>query len=121
MFARWIFWQRRRKTNDFAEEIRSHLELEAVELETEGMTKEEAERMARVGFGNVAAAQERFNLRHRVDQAEDRRVRAHAQRQRRKHSSASTPNSTLRLEISRSCTSVSSICSITRSILSTQA
>ena len=65
MFARWIFW-RRRKTNDFAEEIRSHLELEAVELETEGMTKEEAERMARVRFGNVAAAQERFNLRHRV-------------------------------------------------------
>jgi ABC-type antimicrobial peptide transport system permease subunit len=66
MFARWIFWRRRRKTNDFSEEIRSHLELEAVELETEDMTKEEAERMARVGFGNVAAAQERFNLRHRV-------------------------------------------------------
>jgi hypothetical protein len=64
MFARWIFW--RRKTNDFAEEIRSHLELEAAELETEGITKEEAERMARVRFGNVAVAQERFNLRHRV-------------------------------------------------------
>jgi predicted permease len=66
MFGRWIFWRRGRETNDFAEEIRSHLELEAVELETEGMTKEEAERMARVKFGNVAVAQERFNLRHRV-------------------------------------------------------
>lgn len=65
MFARWIFW-RRREANDFAEEIRSHLELEAMELETEGMKKEEAVRMARVRFGNVAAAQERLNLRHRV-------------------------------------------------------
>jgi predicted permease len=66
MFTRWIFWRRRREANDFAEEIRSHLELEAAELETEGMTKKEAKRVARVGFGNVAAAQERFNLRHRL-------------------------------------------------------
>jgi hypothetical protein len=51
MFTRCIFWRRRREANDFAEEIRSHLELEAVERETEGMTKKVAERVARVGFG----------------------------------------------------------------------
>jgi predicted permease len=61
-----MFWQRRRAAKDFAEEMRAHLELEANELEAEGMTKKEAERMARVGFGNVAIAQERFNLSRRV-------------------------------------------------------
>jgi predicted permease len=65
MFTRWIF-RRRRGADDFAEEIQTHLQLEAAELQVEGMTRKEAERMARVGFGSVAAAQERFNVRHRV-------------------------------------------------------
>ena len=58
-------FRKRRADSDFAEEIRSHLELEADEFEAEGMPRDEAERNARVGFGNVTAARERFHLRHR--------------------------------------------------------
>jgi len=56
----------RRSTDDFAEEIRAHLEMEADQLEAEGLPRAEAERRARVVFGNVASARERFALRHRV-------------------------------------------------------
>jgi len=58
-------FRKTRADSDFAEEIRSHLELEADELEAEGMSRQEAERNARVVFGNVTAAQERFRLRQR--------------------------------------------------------
>ena len=56
----------RRSTDDFAEEIQAHLQMEADALEAEGLPRAEAERQARVEFGNVTAARERFALRHRV-------------------------------------------------------
>ncbi len=59
-------FRRRRSAKDFAEEIKSHLELEADELQSEGLSEEAARRRARVEFGNVQRAQERFYLRSRV-------------------------------------------------------
>ena len=59
-------FKRRRSADDFAEEIKAHLGLEADELKSEGLTEEEARRRARVEFGNVQAAQERFYLKNRV-------------------------------------------------------
>jgi macrolide transport system ATP-binding/permease protein len=56
----------KRSTDDFAEEIKAHLELEADELKREGLSEDEARRKARLEFGNVRAAQERFYLRNRV-------------------------------------------------------
>jgi predicted permease len=58
--------RRKRSADDFAEEIRAHLALDADELEASGMPKEEAERRARASFGSVAVARERFNLRGRI-------------------------------------------------------
>ncbi len=60
-------FRRRRSADDFAEEIRSHLDLEAEDLEGEGLSADEARRRARVEFGNVRAAQERFYLKDRVE------------------------------------------------------
>ena len=59
-------FKHRRSTDDFAEEIKAHLELEADELKREGLSEDEAHRKARVEFGNVPAAQERFYLRSRI-------------------------------------------------------
>jgi macrolide transport system ATP-binding/permease protein len=59
-------FRRRRGAKDFADEIQAHLELEADDLEAEGLNQEEAHRRARVAFGNVSAAQERFRLKGRV-------------------------------------------------------
>jgi predicted permease len=59
-----MFW-RKRSGEDFAEEIKAHLELEADELEREGLNKEQAWRQARREFGNVGAARERFYMRGR--------------------------------------------------------
>ena len=56
---------RKRSTQDFAEEIQAHMELEAEELRREGLSEEEARWQARRKFGNVRAAQERFYLRDR--------------------------------------------------------
>ena len=61
----------KRSAEDFAEEIRVHLELEADELASEGNSAEEAERRARASFGSVAAAKERFALRGRAVWLED--------------------------------------------------
>jgi macrolide transport system ATP-binding/permease protein len=58
---------KRRNVEDFAEEIRSHLELETDELEREGLSQDEAHRKARIQFGNVRVAEERFHLRDRVE------------------------------------------------------
>jgi predicted permease len=55
-----------RSADDFAEEIRTHLALEADELEASGLSKPEAERRARASFGSVAVARERFNLRGHI-------------------------------------------------------
>lgn len=53
-------FRRRRAPDDFASEIRSHLELEADRLREEGMTDDQAEAAARRAFGNVTLAQERY-------------------------------------------------------------
>jgi predicted permease len=60
-----MFW-RRRSSKDFAEEIKAHLELEADELRGEGLSEDEARRRARVEFGNVQGAEERFHMRNRL-------------------------------------------------------
>jgi predicted permease len=65
MFIRAMF-RRRRSADDFAEEIKSHFELEADELHSEGLSEEEARRRARVEFGNAQAAKERFYLSSRI-------------------------------------------------------
>jgi len=59
-----MFW-RRRSSDDFTEEIRSHLELEADELRREGVDEREAHWKAMREFGNVRAAQERFYMKGR--------------------------------------------------------
>jgi predicted permease len=58
-------FQRRRSAKDFADEIKAHLELEADELRSEGISDDEAQRKARVEFGNVTTAQERFYVKGR--------------------------------------------------------
>jgi len=63
----------RRSEDDFAEEIRSHLEMEADELESEGVPRSEAERQAKVAFGGATVARERFALRHRLLRVENLR------------------------------------------------
>jgi predicted permease len=59
-----MFW-RKRTMEDFAEEIKSHLELEADDLKGEGLSEDEARLNARRKFGNVRAAQERFYIKDR--------------------------------------------------------
>src|ERR1700742_4032368 len=61
-----IMFKRKRSAEDFPEEIKSHFELEADELQSEGLSEEEAHRRARVEFGSAQTAQERFNLRSRI-------------------------------------------------------
>src|SRR5262245_15811899 len=51
---------RRRSIDDFSEEIRAHIALETDRLIAEGMSPDEAARLARQQFGNVTAATERF-------------------------------------------------------------
>jgi predicted permease len=58
-------FRRRRSEDDFAEEIRAHLELEDDDLRQEGISPEKARFQARRTFGNVRAAQESFYLRGR--------------------------------------------------------
>lgn len=58
-------FRRRRTAEDFAEEIRAHVELEAEELRGEGVSEEEAYRRARVEFGSLQGSRERFYLRSR--------------------------------------------------------
>ena len=59
-------FRRRRSADDFAEEIKSHIELQADALQSEGLSEEEACRRARVEFGSAQAAQERFYLSSRI-------------------------------------------------------
>src|SRR5579862_8338800 len=61
-----VMFRRRRSADDFAEEIKSHIELQADALESEGLSEEEAYRRARVEFGSAQAAQERFYLSSRI-------------------------------------------------------
>jgi predicted permease len=59
-----MFW-RKRSTEDFAQEIKAHLALEADDLEREGLSEDEAHWKARRAFGNVREAQERFYIKGR--------------------------------------------------------
>ena len=59
-------FRRTRSAKDFSDEVQAHLQLEADELEADGLSREEAHRRARVVFGNVDTAQERFYLKGRV-------------------------------------------------------
>ncbi len=59
-------FNRGRNQDDFSEEIKAHLELEADQLRSEGLSDKEAYRKARVSFGSAIVAEERFHLRHRV-------------------------------------------------------
>ena len=56
---------RKRSTEDFAAEIKAHLELETDELKREGWSEEQARTQALREFGNVQSAQERFNVQGR--------------------------------------------------------
>jgi predicted permease len=58
-------FKRKRSAEDFAAEIKAHLELEADELRGEGLSEDEAQWKARREFGNVSLAQERFYLKDR--------------------------------------------------------
>lgn len=60
-----MFWRRKRKVNDFQEEIRAHLELEAEALRQEGLSERDARLAARKAFGNVLGAEERFYEKNR--------------------------------------------------------
>jgi predicted permease len=53
-------FRRKRSEEDFAEEVQAHLDLEADDLQQEGLSPDEARWKARREFGNVRAAQERF-------------------------------------------------------------
>jgi predicted permease len=59
-------FRRKRPASDFSEEIQAHLALEADELESPVISRQEAERRARAAFGSVAVARERFQLRGHV-------------------------------------------------------
>lgn len=59
-------FRRRRSADDFAEEIKSHIQLQADDLQSEGLSEEDACRRARVEFGSAQVAKERFYLSHRI-------------------------------------------------------
>ena len=64
-------FRRSRSRADFTEEIKAHLQLESDELKDQGWSGEEAKRRARISFGNVERAQERFYLKDRSEWLED--------------------------------------------------
>src|SRR5262245_4133869 len=55
-----MFGKKRRDGDDFNEEIKAHIQLEADQLVEEGMSRSEAEAAARRAFGNVTSVRERF-------------------------------------------------------------
>lgn len=56
---------KRRRPEDFRQEVEAHLELEEAQLRERGLAPDEARRAARRKFGNVTSAQERFYERGR--------------------------------------------------------
>ncbi|HWC99427.1 MAG TPA: ABC transporter permease, partial [Candidatus Sulfopaludibacter sp.] len=56
---------KKRRPEDFSEELKAHQALEADQLRAEGAGAEEAQRLARLRMGNLTANQERFYERHR--------------------------------------------------------
>lgn len=57
----WIpgIFRRGKRFNDLSEELRLHVEERVEHLRREGLSREEAERQARIAFGNVALIEER--------------------------------------------------------------
>jgi predicted permease len=55
-------FRRKRSTEEFADEIQAHIELEVEQLRGEGLSEDEARRKAHRKFGNMRAAQERFYM-----------------------------------------------------------
>ncbi|MGC2300270.1 MAG: permease prefix domain 1-containing protein, partial [Acidobacteriaceae bacterium] len=57
----WIprIFRRRRLFDELSEEMRLHLEERIEQLQREGLSPEEAERRARIAFGNLAVVEER--------------------------------------------------------------
>src|ERR1700691_5204934 len=57
----WIpsFFRRRRLYDELSEEMRLHLEERVEQLTREGLSPQEAERQARIAFGNLAVVEER--------------------------------------------------------------
>jgi predicted permease len=53
-------FRRKRKENDFSEEIKAHIQLESERLRGQGLSEDEALAAARRAFGNVARAEEQF-------------------------------------------------------------
>jgi predicted permease len=64
--SRLTWWRHARSEEDFAEEIRSHLELEAAQREREGTPVVAAQAAARRSFGNVAGWRERYRESRRI-------------------------------------------------------
>jgi predicted permease len=58
-------FRRKRKANDFSEEIKAHIQLESERLRGQGMSEDEALAAARRVFGNVTRAEEQFYESHR--------------------------------------------------------
>jgi len=58
-------FKRKRSAEDFAEEIKAHLALEADQLRSEGLSDDDAQWKARRDFGNTRLAEERFYLKNR--------------------------------------------------------
>jgi putative ABC transport system permease protein len=57
-----MMWKRQRSTQDFSEEVRSHLAIEVDRLkQEEGLSEEDATFAARRSMGNLAAIEERFH------------------------------------------------------------
>jgi len=61
----------RRSQRDFEDEIRSHLELETERLRAQGLSPAEAEHAARLRFGNVGVAEDRFYHAQRFASVQD--------------------------------------------------
>ena len=55
-----MFWRSKREYEDFSEEIRAHIDLEAARLVEDGMNPDAARTEALKRFGNVVASRERF-------------------------------------------------------------
>src|SRR5688572_26179547 len=64
---------RRRSDEDFADEIRTNIAIDADQLAADGMSSDEARAAARRAFGNVAHAQERFYESRRIMWLDDLR------------------------------------------------
>jgi predicted permease len=58
-------FRRKRGGADFSEEIQAHVDLEAEALQAEGLSEEEARRLARIKFGSLRREQERFYMQGR--------------------------------------------------------